>query len=126
MKKVIIFGAGKIAEVVHYYMVNESDYEIAAFTLDKEYIHENDFKGFPVVAFDEIQNEFPPGQFVMFVALGYQGLNSIRTERVRQAKKKGYEMISFVHRDSGLPKDTKIGEIPGQIISSPVSRPRLA
>jgi len=110
VKKVIIFGAGRIAEVVHYYMVNESDVEVAAFTCDKQFLREETFNDLPVVAFEEVQEKFPPDQFDMFIALGYQGLNSVRAERLLQAKNKGYKLTSFVHANSGLPADIEIGE----------------
>lgn len=110
MKQVVLFGLGHIAEVVHYYMTSESDLQVAAFTCDREYINHDRFHGSPVVPFDEVQKEFPPDRFVMFVALGYQKLNALRAERVAQGKAKGYEVLSFIHENSGLPKDTKTGE----------------
>ena len=39
MKPVIIFGIGKIAEAVFYYMKEESPYNVVAFTVDKEYLN---------------------------------------------------------------------------------------
>ena len=38
MKKTVIFGAGKIAEVVYHYMTTESPREVAGFTCDDEHI----------------------------------------------------------------------------------------
>ncbi len=110
MKPLIVFGAGKIAEVVHYYMKHESDLEVAAFTCDREHLSANSFENLPVVAFEDVVSNYPPGEYDMFVALGYQDLNKVRTERVSQAKAMGYRLASFVHRDAGLPVDTEIGE----------------
>ena len=110
MKKVVIFGVGKIAEVVHYYMAHESSLEVAGFTCDRAYIGTGEYNGLPVVAFDEVRSHYPPEQFDIFIALGYQELNAVRTKRVQQAKDKGYRAVSFVHEQSRVPKDTAIGE----------------
>ena len=110
MKELVLFGLGRIADVVYYYMENESDLRVAGFTCDREYVDRDRFQGLPVVPFDEVENEFPADRFAMFVALGYQQLNALRADRVAQAKAKGYEIASFIHESSGLPQDTKTGE----------------
>ena len=109
-RNVIIFGMGKMAEVVHSYMAEDNELEVSAFTCDKEYIETNSWKGMPVVPFEVIQEQYPPEKYVMFVALGYQELNSFRANTVGRAKEKGYTVISFIHRDSRLPKDVEVGE----------------
>ena len=110
MNKVIIFGTGKIADVIFYYLQNESEYTPVAFTVDKEYIKSDSFNGLPVIDFKEIQEKFPPGEHKMFVAMGYQDLNDARTEKLKQAKAKNYELISYIHPESGAPKDLQLGE----------------
>jgi sugar O-acyltransferase (sialic acid O-acetyltransferase NeuD family) len=111
MKPLILFGTGKIAEVLFYFFRNHSDYEIKAFTVDKEYIPaDNTFQGLPVIAFEEIEQHYSPDEFVMFVALGYQELNALRALKCTQAKAKGYQLISYIHPQSGLPQDCQYGE----------------
>lgn len=109
MKPLIIFGTGKVAEVVHYYFEHESDFEVAGFTCDREHMGDGSFEGRQVVPFDEVASTFPPGDFSLFVALGYQDMNDLRANRLAQARDLGYEPVSFVHRDSGCPKDVEIG-----------------
>ena len=109
MNKVVIFGAGKVAEVVHYYMANATDFQVVAFCCDREYLQAESFQDLPIVAFDEIHKRFQPEQYTMFIALGYQGLNSVRTDRLHEARKKGYELVSLVHPNSGLPRDAIVG-----------------
>lgn len=110
MKSVVLFGLGRIAEVVHYYMTQAGDFTVVGFTCDREFLDGDNFGGTPVVPFDEVEKRFPPDLFGMFVAIGYQRLNALRTERLAEAREKGYEIASFVHPSSGLPNDTTYGE----------------
>ena len=38
MKPLIIFGIGQIAEVAYYYFSEDSDYNVAGFTVDDTYL----------------------------------------------------------------------------------------
>jgi hypothetical protein len=37
MTKVVVFGVGQLAEVVHFYLSHDSPHEVAAFTVDNQY-----------------------------------------------------------------------------------------
>ena len=50
-KPIIIFGSGKIAEVISYFFNNYSDETIAAFTVDKQFQASSHFQGLPLVDF---------------------------------------------------------------------------
>jgi hypothetical protein len=43
MAKVVIFGSSDIAEVIHFYLTRDSDHEIVAFTVDRDYITADTF-----------------------------------------------------------------------------------
>ena len=94
MSKIVLFGAGKIADVAYFQLNNDSPHEVVAFTADGEYINQNEKWGLPVVAFDDILNTYPPDDFKMLVAVGYQDLNRFRARKYEEAKTKGYELIS--------------------------------
>ena len=76
-KKLIIFGKGELAELSNYYFTNDSDYEVVAFTLDKEYMDSDSYLGLPIVPFDDIENNFSVEEFEIFIAIGYSKLNEI-------------------------------------------------
>lgn len=109
MSKVIIFGVGQIAEIAHFYLKNDSEHEVVAFTVDKEYIQEGEFHGLPVVEYEKITEEYPPSEFKMFVPISYKKVNKIRTEKYRDAKKKGYSFISYISSKATCYSDS-IGE----------------
>ena len=56
-KKLVIFGIGKIAEVVYYYASSECKFEVVAFCADSEFVKIETFNGLPVVSFQNVEND---------------------------------------------------------------------
>lgn len=110
MNKVIIFGTGDIGQLAYFYFNHDSPYEIAAFTADADFIMEKEFLGLPVIPFEEIERVYPPDKFDMFVALSYSNVNKLRAEKYNAAKRKGYELVSYVSTKSAYWGDTEIGD----------------
>lgn len=96
MSKIVIFGAGDIASLAHYYFRKDSVHTVVAFTVDREYRKVEEFEGLPVVAFDEVAQCFPPATHDMFVAISYAKMNHVREEKYHQAKGAGYNLVSYV------------------------------
>lgn len=109
-KKLVIFGAGDIAQLAHYYFSTDSAYEVVAFAVDASYIKEPEFCGLPIVAFEEVAEKCPPSSYDFFVALSYSKLNSIRKEKFLAAKEMGYKLVSFISSHATVLNDGKIGE----------------
>ena len=82
-KDIVIFGTGEIAELAHYYMVNDSDFNIVAFTADREYIESTTFLDKPLIPFENIEKHFSPDKFGMHVALSYSKLNLTSPGEIR-------------------------------------------
>lgn len=95
-KHIVIFGAGEIAELADFYFTNDSEVEVAAFTVDERFLKEKEFRGRPVVPFERINEAFPPGRFGMFVAVSYSKLNALRAEKVAAARAMGYLPVSYL------------------------------
>jgi sugar O-acyltransferase (sialic acid O-acetyltransferase NeuD family) len=110
MKKLIIFGTSTIAEVAYYYFSTDTNIEIAAFTVDSEYLNQRTLKGKPVVPFESLINIYPPNEYMLFIATGYQKQNKLRQERFETAKKLKYEMPSFISSHSSIASNVLIGE----------------
>jgi sugar O-acyltransferase (sialic acid O-acetyltransferase NeuD family) len=96
VKKLVIFGAGLIAEVAHFYFKVDTDYETVAFTNASEFIKEEAFRELPLVPFEKIEDRYPPHDYDMFVALGYNKTNQIRQQRYYEAKEKGYQCATYI------------------------------
>jgi sugar O-acyltransferase (sialic acid O-acetyltransferase NeuD family) len=97
MQKVVLFGNGQMASVIFFYLTHDSAFEVAAFTVDGEHIKEQTLLGLPVVAFEEMERRYPPGEFEMFVPISYRKVNQLRAEKYYQAKAKGYRLINYIN-----------------------------
>jgi sugar O-acyltransferase (sialic acid O-acetyltransferase NeuD family) len=96
-EKVVIFGTGDVAQIAGYYFQRDDVYEVAAYTVDRTYTGGTaSFEGRPLVAFEDIDRAFPAADYRMFVALSYSEMNRIREKKFRQAKQKGYSLVSYV------------------------------
>lgn len=110
MAKVVIVGAGKIADEAYYYLTNDSEHEVVAFAVDREFVGAGDKLGLPVVAFEDVEQPYPPAEFSMFVAIGYQDLNRLRAGKYEAAKAKGYTLVSYVSSKAANVGDVEIGD----------------
>jgi sugar O-acyltransferase (sialic acid O-acetyltransferase NeuD family) len=102
-QNLIVFGTGSFGEVAAFYFDHDSDYDTVAFTADSEYVKTDTFRGRPLVEFATVAEEFSPSTHDLFVAIGDNGL---RAEKCREARKKGYDLASYV-----CSQVTKWGEI---------------
>lgn len=112
MKKrsLIIFGTGAIAELAHFYFTTDSEFDVVAFTVDREYIQSLEFMGLPVVPFDEIATAFPPSECDLFIALSYARLNAVRKEKYEVGKAKGYRLASYISSKASCLTTEPIGD----------------
>ena len=110
MSKLVIFGAGDIARLAHFYFTRDSDHEVAAFTVDQKYRQADTFLDLPLVPFEEVANTYAPGEYKMFVALSYARMNKLREEKYNQAKANGYELVSYVSSRCSFLTDHPVGD----------------
>jgi sugar O-acyltransferase (sialic acid O-acetyltransferase NeuD family) len=110
MKPIILFGTGKIAEVMLHFLRHSSDRIVAACTVDRSFVPGAEWQGLPVIPFDVLAQNHPPADYDMFVALGYQDMNALRAAKCAEARALGYTLISYVHPQSGMPADCVHGD----------------
>ena len=110
MSQLIIFGAGDIARLAHYYFTRDSEHEVVAFTVDHKYREADTFLDLPLVSFEEVTSSYPPGEYKMFVALSYAKMNKLREEKYHAAKEKGYELVSYVSSRCSFLTDHPVGD----------------
>lgn len=120
MKKMVIFGAGSLAQLAYVHFSNAGQYEVAAFTVHEEYVKERMIFGLDVVAYERIERTHPPEAFRMFVAVGYRRVNKYRAEIYNDCRTKGYELVSCVDAEVMDAKYVKIGDncliMPGAVV----------
>ncbi len=109
MKKVVIFGTGELAQRIFFYL-KDSDDQVIAFCANKSKIDKEELLGLPVIAFENIEEKFPPTEFSMFIALAYSEMNKKRAKFFNEAKNKGYELYSFIHPSTKIWDEFEMGE----------------
>ncbi|MFB0926331.1 MAG: acetyltransferase [Vicingaceae bacterium] len=107
--KVIIFGILDTAELAHWYLENDSKYTVVAFTVNQEYIKSDTFKGLPLVAFEKINELYPPTEYKLFAPLTGKNMNRLREKVYLEGKEKGYQYISYISSKATI-CDNSIGE----------------
>ncbi len=108
-RKLVIYGAGELAELAHFYFTHDSDYTPVAFCVDAEYKKGESFLNLPLVSFDEVEKRYPPGDYTFFCAVGYRRMR-LRSEPYGKVKAKGYRCANYVSSRAVLQPDTIMGE----------------
>jgi sugar O-acyltransferase (sialic acid O-acetyltransferase NeuD family) len=116
MGKVVIFGVGQSASRACWYLTHDSPYEVAAFTVDQDYIKEDKLFDLPVVPFEAVESLFSPSAYHMFLPINStlpispDNPNRLREVKYRQAKAKGYRLISYISSKATIWPGLVIGE----------------
>lgn len=95
-KKLVIIGNTSNARLAKFFFETDSEYEVSAFSVDKQYITDDQFEGLPVIPFEEIENKYPASEYDAFVAVGYTDMNKIREKLYSECKTKGYTMANYI------------------------------
>ncbi len=109
-KNLIIFGTGEFGQIAHDYFNKDSEFEVVAFTLEKEYINENILNGLPVIPFEEIESHYEPDSHYIFVAITYKDLNQLRKRFYQKSKEKGFKIASYISSQAYVGPNVEIGE----------------
>src|SRR3990172_3216298 len=110
MEKLVIFGNGQVAELAYARFRRDARYEIVGFTVDRSHLREPLLRGLRVVAFEDVEQEFPAESVRMFVAVGPVQANRIRADRFLQARALGYRFVSYVSSHAIVDPDVQLGE----------------
>lgn len=110
MAKVVVYGTGDMASIVHAYLTHDSPHDVVAFTVDGAHMTSNSIHELPVVPFEGIEAAYPPNDFAMIVAVGFQRVNRLRAEKYVEAKAVGYELLTYVHSKATVWPDLVIGD----------------
>ncbi len=93
----IIFGTSTFSKLMKWYVENDTLEKVEAFTVEKEYMTEQEILGIPVLPFEELENTFDKGKISILNTCGYHNMNDIRKKVFEMCKEKGYKLLSFVH-----------------------------
>ena len=69
-----------------------------------------EFEGLPVVAFEELEQRFPPGRVSAFAPLSHRRMNRLREDVYTALKWRGYPLITYVSSRATHFPGSRIGE----------------
>lgn len=110
MQKIVLFGIGNVAEVAYYFLKHDTNKEVVAFTLEKNYIKDNHEKfGLPIVEYEIIEEKYPPNEYLLFAPCSGTNLNRFRERIYNTGKSKGYNFYTYISSKASVFTE-KIGE----------------
>ncbi|WP_455921244.1 acetyltransferase [Pseudomonas putida] len=108
--KLVIFGAGDIAQLAHFYFSSDSNYQVVAFAVDEAMIKTSVFCDLPVVPFEQVASLYPASSHDFFIALSYSQLNEVRKEKYLKVKSLGYRVASYISSQATVLNEHRFGE----------------
>lgn len=109
-RPLILIGAGEFAQVACEYFDHDSDYDVVAFSVERDYISQKELAGRPVVAYESLEELYWPGDVDAFVAIPASQLNRLRTRFYQDAKRKGYRMATYVSSRAFVWRNAEVGD----------------
>jgi sugar O-acyltransferase (sialic acid O-acetyltransferase NeuD family) len=110
MKKVVIYGNTTVSKMLFYDSLISREFQIVCFAVDQEYLNAKEFLGLPLIAFDQVEKQYPPEEYDMTVVLtGYRGLRERETMYSR-AKCKGYLLRNYISPLADITSEITFGE----------------
>jgi len=109
-KPLVLIGAGEFAQIACEYFDHDSDYRVVAFSVESEYLLQPTLAGRPVVAYETLEDRYPPADVDMFVAIPSSQLNRLRTRLYLDAKRRGYRFASYISTHAFVWRNVELGE----------------
>lgn len=109
-RRTVLFGAGKFAELLRYCLAHDSDHTVAGFAVDESYLSTSIGGDLPVVDFAHLEEVFPPEDNMLMFAVGAHQQNTLRRDRFSSAKRRGYEVATYISSRAITWPDLSIGE----------------
>jgi sugar O-acyltransferase (sialic acid O-acetyltransferase NeuD family) len=109
-KKLVLVGDSAFAEVAYEYFTHDSEYQVVAFSVEREYLRREQLFGVPMVPFEELPERFAPGEHEFYAALVYTQGNALRTRLYESAKEMGYRPASYISPQAFVWRNVKLGE----------------
>lgn len=109
-KKLVLVGTSALAEIAYEYFTYDSDFEVVAFSANREFVKEHSKFGLPVLPFEDLENHLDPKKHTAFVAVAYSEFNRARARLFLQVKAKGFSTTSYISSKAFVWRNAEIGE----------------
>lgn len=109
-KKLIIVGDSAFAEIAYQYFEADTEYSVACFSVERNFLKKKFLEGLPIIPFEDIQLHYNPLDYYIYVAVVYTQLNQLRARLSNEAKRKGFKLASYISPKAFLWPNIKVGE----------------
>lgn len=109
-RRIVLFGAGKFAQLLRYCLTHDSDHTVVGFAVDQSYLSGSVGCDLPIVDFAHIEQVFPPEENMLVFAIGAHEMNTVRRDRFISAKQRGYEVSTYISSRALTWPDLSLGE----------------
>ena len=113
-RKVVLYGREELARLTWFCLSHDSNYDVAGFTvagreMPREPSGNHSLLGLPLVPFETLEQQFPPGSHDLLIAIGPHEVNAPRAARFEEGRSRGYRFASYISSRAGLWPDLQIG-----------------
>lgn len=119
----VIFGAGSLARLAHYYATQEMGLQVLGFVVDADRNNINTCCGLPVFSWESCVERHPPAVTSMYVAVGYREMRQ-RQRLFERAKLAGYALHNIISAAAFVAATARMGEnnfiMPGAVVEPEV------
>ncbi|WOB28187.1 MULTISPECIES: acetyltransferase [Xanthomonas] len=109
-KPLVIVGAGEFAQIACEYFQYDSDYDVVAFSVERDFLLRPTLAELPVVAYEELEQRYPPDRFAVFVAIPATQLNRLRMRFYEDVVRRGYRCATYVSSRAFVWRNAQIGD----------------
>ncbi len=107
----VIVGTGAMGQVLAEYFSAGSQYDVVAFAATGDYLTGPECFGRPLIDFSTMASgAYAPSAVKVFVAVGYSRMNRTRARFYYDAKKMGYQLVTYVHPSVHIWPSTELGD----------------
>ncbi len=106
----LIVGNGDYARMIGRYIKNTKAISITGFTVDKAFISEEMIDDIPVISADNMLDNYPPKDYMLFMGIGYRNMNQIKEREYKRYKTMGYDFENYIHPTAIIENNVIMGE----------------
>jgi sugar O-acyltransferase (sialic acid O-acetyltransferase NeuD family) len=97
MKKIVIIGAGKAAQMLRAYIELTTPDRVVGYSADAAYCTTDRFDDRPLVPWEQLEQHFTPDEVHLIGPASFSRINQFRYERHQEGRARGYRFTSFIH-----------------------------
>jgi sugar O-acyltransferase (sialic acid O-acetyltransferase NeuD family) len=110
IKDLIIVGTGDYALVAYKLLKRSGEYNIIAFSEERNFIRFHKIEDLPNIPFEELEHKASPDDVHLLIAVGPNKVNTVRERLFNVSKQKGYSLIKYISPEASVYDVDAIGE----------------